>query len=93
MDGFSLAISHKQDNRTVLDCVRERLLPFSPADVVDEFASILRTYRCSVVHGDEYAGEFPRELFQKRGITYQPSERSKSEIYVEFLPAHKQPPC
>ena len=86
VDGFSLAISHKQDNRTVLDCVRERLLPFSPADVVDEFASILRTYRCSVVHGDKYAGEFPRELFQKRGITYQPSERSKSEIYVEFVP-------
>jgi hypothetical protein len=86
VDGFSLAISHREGNKTVLDLVRERSPPFSPDNVVDEFASILRTYRCSVVHGDKYGGEFPRELFQKRGVTYRTSERSKSELYGELLP-------
>jgi hypothetical protein len=86
VDGFSLGISHREGNRAILDCVRERSPPFSPDNVVDEFASILRTYRCSVVHGDRYGGEFPRELFQKRGVSYRPSERSKSEFYIELLP-------
>jgi hypothetical protein len=81
-----LAIAHREGNRGILDCVRERSPPFSPDNVVDEFASILRTYRCSVVNGDKYGGEFPRELFHKRGITYRPSERSKSELYLELLP-------
>jgi hypothetical protein len=85
-DGFSIAISHREGNRAVLDCVRERLPPFSPEAVVNEFALLLKSYRCSLVTGDRYAGEFPRELFQKMGITYRPSERSKSELYVEFLP-------
>jgi hypothetical protein len=38
------------------------------------------------VTGDRYAGEFPRELFRKCGVTYTPAERSKSELYVELLP-------
>jgi hypothetical protein len=86
VDGFTLAISHREGNQTILDCIRERLPRFSPAEVVDEFSSLLKTYRVGTVHGDKYGGEFPRELFQKRGITYQPSERSKSDLYVELLP-------
>ena len=87
VDGFSLAISHRErDGRVILDCVRERMPPFSPAAVVDEFAAILKSYRCASVSGDKYAGEFPRELFRTRGVTYRPSERSKSELYVELLP-------
>lgn len=39
-----------------------------------------------VVHGDRYAGEFPREQFRKHGIDYQPSERSKSDLYRDLLP-------
>jgi hypothetical protein len=86
VDGFSLAISHREGNRVILDLVRERMPIFSPDNVVDEFSTLLKSYRCSVVHGDKYAGEFPREFFRKRGVTYQPSERSKSELYVELLP-------
>jgi len=39
--------------------------------------------------GDRYAGEFPRELFRKHGIAYVPSEKPKSELYLETLPALK----
>jgi hypothetical protein len=37
------------------------------------------------VQGDRYAGEWPRE-HRKRGITYQVADKSKSDLYVGFLP-------
>jgi hypothetical protein len=86
-DSFTLAICHRErDGRVTLDCVRERQPPFSPETVVADFAATLKAYRCPSVSGDKYAGEFPRELFRKCGVTYTPAERSKSEIYVECLP-------
>jgi hypothetical protein len=86
-DSFTLAICHRErDGQVVLDVVRERQPPFSPEAVVSEFAATLRAYRCASVSGDKYAGLFPRELFQKCGVRYTPSERSKSELYVELLP-------
>jgi hypothetical protein len=86
-DSFTMAVVHREkDGRVVVDCIRECAPPFSPEKVVSEFSLTLRSYRCSTVVGDRYAGAFPRELFQKRGVSYLPSERSKSEIYVELLP-------
>jgi hypothetical protein len=86
-DSFSLAICHRErDGRVTLDCVRERAPPFSPEAVVSEFGAVLKSYRCGTVSGDKYAGEFPRELFRKCGVSYTPAERSKSEFYVELLP-------
>ena len=54
--------------------------------MVEEFASLIRSYRCSKVFGDRYGGEWPREQFQKRGVFYEPAEKSKSELYVDLLP-------
>ena len=51
-----------------------------------EFAGILKHYHCHEVTGDRYAGEWPQEQFQKQGITYKPSEKNRSEIYLEVLP-------
>ena len=36
--------------------------------------------------GDAYAGEWPREQFQKRGVMYLKSSRNKSQIYTDLLP-------
>lgn len=83
-DSFTLAVAHDEGDTAVLDAVRERRPPFSPDDVVKEYAELLKTYRVSVVVGDRYAGEFPRELFRKHGIKYEPSERTKSDIYREL---------
>jgi len=38
------------------------------------------------VTGDRYAGEWPRERFREHGITYEVSERTKSDIYRDVLP-------
>jgi len=84
-DSFTLAIAHKENGVAVLDLVREVKPPFSPETVVKEFADNLRRYRVTKVVGDRYAAEWPREQFRKHGVTYHPSERTKSEIYLELL--------
>jgi hypothetical protein len=39
-----------------------------------------------VVQGDHWGGEWPREQFRKHGVQYEPSKKTKSDIYLEFLP-------
>ena len=85
-DSFTLAIAHKEDRLIVLDRVVERKPPFSPVSVVEEFAAILKLYRVNKVEGDRYAGEWPREQFRRTGVTYEVAAKSKSDLYVSFLP-------
>ncbi|MCC3245441.1 hypothetical protein LG047_08920 [Methylocystis sp. WRRC1] len=85
-DSFTLAISHREDERCILDAVREQHPPFSPDNTVAEFAALLKAYGVHRVTGDRYAGEWPREAFRKQGITYLPSEKTRSELYIELLP-------
>src|SRR5262245_43661831 len=83
---MTLAIAHKEGETEILDVIRERKPPFSPEAVVEEFASLIKSYRCSKVFGDRYAGEWPREQFQKRGIFYEPADKPKSDLYRDLLP-------
>jgi hypothetical protein len=86
-DSFTLAIAHRDDNgHGILDCIRERRVPFSPDAVCEEYAAVLRSYGVTEVKGDRYAGEWPREAFRNHGIEYEPAEKPKSAIYQEFLP-------
>jgi hypothetical protein len=87
-DSMTLAIAHHDEwmKRTLLDAVREIKAPFSPTNVVSEFAALLRTYGVTRVVGDHYAGEWPREQFRLHGISYETSSRSKSELALAFLP-------
>jgi hypothetical protein len=83
---MTLAIVHTEGKTQILDVIRERRPPFSPEAVVEEYASLMKQYRCSVVYGDRYGGEWLREQFQKRGVFYEPAEKPKSEIYQDLLP-------
>lgn len=85
-DAMTLAIAHTERGVAVLDALRERKPPFSPEDVVQEFAATLKAYGLREVTGDRYAGEWPRERFREAGITYQLSERTKGTIYLDALP-------
>jgi hypothetical protein len=85
-DAMTLGIAHKEGNTVVLDLIRETRPPFSPEGVVAEYASIIRRYRCSQASGDRYAGEWVAEQFRKHGVHYEPSELSRSELYLDLLP-------
>jgi hypothetical protein len=85
-DSFTMAISHKEGEKILIDAIREVRPPFSPEAVINEFAILLKSYRIDRVTGDKYAGEFPRELFRRRGIKYLLCEKPKSDLYRDLLP-------
>ena len=85
-ESMTCAVGHTQDDVVVLDAIRERRPPFSPEDVVREFADLLKTYRITEVQGDRYGGEWPVERFREHGITYETAAKPKSDLYRDFLP-------
>ena len=85
-DSFALAIAHPEGDRAVLDLVEEVRAPFSPEQATERLCDTLKRYRITKVTGDKYAGDWPSEQFLKRGVLYEASERTKSDIYREFLP-------
>ena len=84
-DPFTLAIGHRNDDCGVVDSLRAWRPPFNPSGVVEECASMLRSYRVTTVTGDLYAGEWPREQFRSHGIRYDVALRPKSDLYLELL--------
>jgi hypothetical protein len=87
-DSFTMAVGHRDRarGRVVIDATREVRPQFSPEAVIDDLATLLKTYRITQVTGDRYGGEFPRELFRKRGIKYLCSEKPKSDLFRDLLP-------
>jgi hypothetical protein len=89
-DSMTLAIGHATRDATpyaVLDCMRERKPPFSPEEVVKEFAGVLESYGIQRVIGDRYAGSWPAEAFKRHGIVYEPAMKAKSDLYKDALAA------
>ena len=85
-DSFTLAIAHKLRDQIIIDCVREVRPHFSPAAAVEYLVHTVKSFRCSEVLGDHYAGEFPRELFHKHGIRYKLCKTPKSDLFRDLLP-------
>ena len=78
---------HRDHTRqaAVIDALREVTPPFSPEQTVEQFASLLRTYECSTVVGDKFAGDWPVEAFRKFGVRYEQSAAPKSDLYRDLL--------
>lgn len=86
-DAMTLAVAHEEGGRAVLDALRECRPPFSPEAVVAEFAATLRAYGLRRVTGDRYAGAWVRERFAAAGVEFSPAPSTKSELYLELVPA------
>jgi hypothetical protein len=87
-DSFALCIGHRDVTRkvVVIDCLREVKPPFSPQQVCEEFALVMKNYGCLKAFGDKFAGVWPLEMFSKYGVNYEQSARPKSELFIDLLP-------
>lgn len=85
-DSMTMAIATGGADGGALLAVREAKPPFNPDQIVKEFADLLRAYGVRKVTGDRYAGDWPASSFKAHGVQYEPSELTKSEIYLEVLP-------
>jgi hypothetical protein len=84
-DSFTLAIAHREKDTAVIDLLRERKPPFSPDDVVREFAQLCHSYGISKVIGDRYAGAWVEERMRSHGLRFEPSPLPKSDLYTAAL--------
>ena len=84
-DSMTVTVAHWRGDQVILDAIREARAPFSLTTIVEDFAILLRSYGVTNVRGDRYAGEWPREAFRTHGITYEPADRTRSELYGELL--------
>ena len=84
---MTVGIGHVADQqRIIVDAIRERRAPFSPDDVVKEFSDTLKAYGVSRIYGDRFAAEWPRERFRVHGIEYHVAAKTKSDLYLGLLP-------
>ncbi len=86
-DSMTLGIAHldRRTGKAVLDVELEQRPPFSPDETVQRFAEVLEQYRIRKVFGDRYAGAWPADRFRAHRITYEPAEKTKSQLYGEAL--------
>lgn len=91
-DDATLAIAHASPGSImILDLVmnqgpRRSGQTFDVQHTVERFVEVLKQYRCSCVTGDRYAGEWPRQAFEKCGVTYRLADRTRSELYAALEP-------
>ena len=88
-DDAVIALGHlDEDDRYVVDRIMDQgtPAPFDPRKAIERFVPVLVEYRVSTICGDRYAGETFRKDFEGRGIAYQASRWTKSQIYEAFEP-------
>jgi hypothetical protein len=85
-DAWTKAIAHRDGDGVVLDVLRVWLPPFNPSGVIAESATLSKSYGLRGTTGDRYAPGFVLEGFRAHGITYAPSLRDRSTLYLEMLP-------
>jgi hypothetical protein len=87
-DSFTLAIAHAElaGRVRILDFMREAKPGFRPEEVVREFAALIHSYRCFEVISDRFSREWVKLEFEKWGVRVKYSQKSVSELYLDFLP-------
>ena len=85
-DSTALCIAHRENERTIIDVLRERRPPHSPAEVIADFAHLLSSYRINSVRSDAFAGAWPADEFRRHNIHFVKCEQNKSQLYQDFLP-------
>ncbi len=85
-DSFTAAIAHKENDAAVLDCLIEIKPPFNSIAATEQVAATLKSFNCNKTVGDKYAANWVVDAFKQCGITYEHSERDRSQIYLDTLP-------
>jgi hypothetical protein len=88
-DPMTLCIAHRQygENNVIVDLLREVRPPFSPDEVIAEFAHCLKAYRCERVLADRVGGVWLKDAFSKVNIKLDATAPIKNELYANLLPA------
>jgi hypothetical protein len=86
-DSAACGVAHKdhEQNKLVLDYLREFKPPFSASAVIDAIADTADRYGVSDCWGDNFAKGFVGERLRDRGKRFRDAPLPKSGIYAELL--------
>lgn len=82
-DSYAVAIGHVENEKAVIDVVRSRRPKFNPDSVTEQYANLVRQYGISTVYGDKFSGDWASNAWDKHGVRYEKSAKTKSELYLE----------
>jgi hypothetical protein len=87
-DSFSCAVTHREGDVAILDCLVEVKAPFSTASAVAQIVKVLKSFKLTSTMGDDHAkgwviAELGRHNF---GFDPRPTEMDRSALYLETLP-------
>jgi hypothetical protein len=86
-DSYTICIGHKDSaGRFICDVLRGKEPPFDPQVVTRDYAALAREYGCSKIIGDAYSADWIVSAFRECEVTYDRSEKNKSDLYLEGLP-------
>jgi hypothetical protein len=85
-DSHCCAVAFMRDGVATLTAARE-ITGGDVESVVSEFAGMLRAYNVTDIWSDRYGASWVWSAFERAGIRLQYSPKSRSELYLELLPA------
>jgi len=88
-DSFTLSIVHIENDAArslVVDLIRERKPRFVAADVIAEYAQIIRSYGVSFVVSDRFGGGMYSDEWIRNGIEFRSTAHTTSDTYLRALP-------
>lgn len=85
-DSFTISIGFKETygGQIVIARAEERRAPFTPGDVVKEFAALAHSYHLTSLYSDAYARGWVEETFRRENIRIEVVKESKSQLYIQF---------
>jgi hypothetical protein len=86
-DSFCCSVGHMENDIRVIDTIIEVVPPFDPAVACAQICATLRSYNIRETVGDRWALGFVQAEFQRHGIVLNYSDKNRSDIYREALPA------
>jgi hypothetical protein len=86
-DSFTLAVAHAEtDRKVIIDLIRERKPRFVFADVVREWAALLRSWGIHEVFSDRFGAGLCTDEWARNGIRPRDCENTTAENYIASLP-------
>jgi len=83
-DSYTAALCHVEGEKIVVDRIEERFSPLDPAQVTEEFATIMKSYGIKRTKSDRYAGMWPTSAYAKHGVVVEINDQSASELLLEL---------
>jgi hypothetical protein len=83
-DSMTMAVTHCEGEKVILDRIEERMPPFDPQAVTKEFAELIKGYGCHSATSDRFGGVWVSDSFQKAGVRMDMSDLPASDLYLNF---------